>query len=52
MCCVVSPTVRPARVHWTKYHMKGIILMDSHFFLAIGLIMFAFSLCFWFRKEK
>ena len=52
MCRVVSPTVPSVLVHWTKYHMKGITLMDSHFFLAIGLIMFAFSLCYWFRKEK
>jgi hypothetical protein len=26
--------------------------MDSHFFLSVGLIIIAFSLCFWFRKEK
>jgi hypothetical protein len=27
-------------------------LMDAHFFLSIALILIAFSLCYWFRKEK
>jgi len=26
--------------------------MTSHFFLSVGLIMIAFSLCYWFRNEK
>lgn len=28
------------------------MMMNAHFFLAIGLILFAFSLCYWFRNEK
>jgi hypothetical protein len=24
--------------------------MDSHFFLGLALVLFAFLLCFWFKK--
>ena len=28
------------------------ILMNTHFFLSIGLVMIAISLCYWYRNEK
>jgi hypothetical protein len=34
------------------HHLYGGYQMTSHFFLSVGLIMIAFSLCYWFRNEK
>ena len=48
---MVGTVERQNSIKWIN-KTKRMTMMNGHFFFAIGLIIVAFSLCFWFRKEK